>query len=214
MRTNVYIDGFNFYYGAVKGTRYRWLNFDALARLLLPGDEIGSIHYFTARVHPTRANPDVHTRQNFFLRALDTVPTIQTQFGSFLATGGRFSEKGSDVNLATQMLVDCFDDQCDQLLLVSGDSDLIRPLELAKNRFGKKVIAAFTLGRNSTEVRRVVDDVMRVREQNLRDAQFPDQLTDAQGTFTKPPQWVGGSRYTEEYKDFRKRMRQRKRGSN
>jgi uncharacterized protein with NRDE domain len=26
MKVNVYIDGFNLYYGAVKGTPYRWLN--------------------------------------------------------------------------------------------------------------------------------------------------------------------------------------------
>ena len=26
MRTAIYIDGFNFYYGAVKGTSYKWLN--------------------------------------------------------------------------------------------------------------------------------------------------------------------------------------------
>lgn len=26
MRTNVYIDGFNLYYGAVKDTKFKWLN--------------------------------------------------------------------------------------------------------------------------------------------------------------------------------------------
>ena len=26
MRTNVYVDGFNLYYRAIKGTQYRWLD--------------------------------------------------------------------------------------------------------------------------------------------------------------------------------------------
>jgi hypothetical protein len=111
------------------------------------------------------------------------------------------------------MLLDCVDSHCDQLLLLSGDSDLVRPLELAKQRFGNKVVAAFPLGRNSTEIRRVVDDVLRIREQNLKQAQFPDTLTDALGTFSKPSSWIGGPRYTSEYQVFRRLTKKRKCGS-
>ena len=32
MRTRVYIDGFNLYYGAVKGTSFKWLDLVELAR--------------------------------------------------------------------------------------------------------------------------------------------------------------------------------------
>ena len=51
MRTYVYIDGFNFYYGAVKNTPYKWLDFKKLLQLLLdPKHNIISIKYFTAMV--------------------------------------------------------------------------------------------------------------------------------------------------------------------
>ena len=33
---NVYVDGFNLYYGALKGSPYKWLDVDALFRTLLP----------------------------------------------------------------------------------------------------------------------------------------------------------------------------------
>jgi len=36
MKANIYVDGFNLYYGAVKGTPYRWLNIASMCRLLLP----------------------------------------------------------------------------------------------------------------------------------------------------------------------------------
>jgi hypothetical protein len=35
-RAAVYIDGFNLYHGALKGTQYKWLDVEALARRLAP----------------------------------------------------------------------------------------------------------------------------------------------------------------------------------
>jgi hypothetical protein len=37
---NVYIDGFNLYYGALKRTPYKWLDLALLARTLLPTDTV------------------------------------------------------------------------------------------------------------------------------------------------------------------------------
>jgi hypothetical protein len=54
---NLYIDGFNLYYGCLKGTRYKWLDLDALARTLQPRDDIHRIRYFTARVAARPDNP-------------------------------------------------------------------------------------------------------------------------------------------------------------
>jgi hypothetical protein len=50
MKVNVYIDGFNLYYGAVNGTPYRWLNLAEMCRMLLPRDQILQIKYFTAKL--------------------------------------------------------------------------------------------------------------------------------------------------------------------
>jgi len=57
-RTNIYIDGFNLYYGSLKRTPYKWLNVEKLCQLMLPTDLIQSIKFFTANVS---ARPhDVH----------------------------------------------------------------------------------------------------------------------------------------------------------
>jgi len=48
--TNVYVDGFNLYYGCLRGTPYKWLDLDALCRRLFPRDRINRIRYFTAIV--------------------------------------------------------------------------------------------------------------------------------------------------------------------
>ncbi len=54
---NVYIDGFNLYYGALKRTPYKWLDLGLLTRTLLPADTVQAIHYFTARVSSRPYNP-------------------------------------------------------------------------------------------------------------------------------------------------------------
>ena len=85
MITNIYIDGFNFYYGAVKGTPYKWLNFATLCRILLPKHRLQRFYYFTAHVEPRPGDPDQRARQETYLRALRTLPNFSIVFGSFLS---------------------------------------------------------------------------------------------------------------------------------
>ncbi len=49
-RTIIYIDGFNLYYGALKGTAYKWLNLERYFTMLRPHDNLHAIKYFTAIV--------------------------------------------------------------------------------------------------------------------------------------------------------------------
>ena len=50
MRIYVYVDGFNLYYGCLKGTSYKWLNIEKLSQFLFPKHSIKKIKYFTAPV--------------------------------------------------------------------------------------------------------------------------------------------------------------------
>jgi len=84
MKTYVYVDGFNLYYGAVKDTPYRWLNLRKLCDLLLPGSKIEKIKYFTARIAARPNDPSQPTRQQMYLRALGTLPDLEIIYGSFL----------------------------------------------------------------------------------------------------------------------------------
>jgi hypothetical protein len=70
MKTVVYVDGFNLYYGAVKETPYKWLNIHKLCQLLLPKNQIIKIKYFTALVTARPTDMDQPNRQQIYLRAL------------------------------------------------------------------------------------------------------------------------------------------------
>jgi hypothetical protein len=83
-RTYVYVDGFNLYYRALRGTRYKWLDLQALvAALLDPDDEIQLIRYFTAPVSG-KLDPDQPIRQQRYLQALKTLPNVTIHLGNFL----------------------------------------------------------------------------------------------------------------------------------
>jgi hypothetical protein len=84
MRTYVYIDGFNLYYRALKGTKHKWLNVAALSAAVLHSDHrIEAVNYYTARVSG-RIDPKAPARQHSYLRALETIPKVSIFYGNFM----------------------------------------------------------------------------------------------------------------------------------
>jgi uncharacterized LabA/DUF88 family protein len=85
MKTYVYIDGFNLFYGLLKGSPYKWLNLEALFDAVLPKNQVVKIRYFTAMVEARENDPDLPVRQTTYLRALATLPRVESQLGTFLS---------------------------------------------------------------------------------------------------------------------------------
>ena len=212
MRTYIYIDGFNFYYGAVKDTSYKWLDFKKLFEYLLdPSHQIISIKYFTARV-TGKIDPDQPVRQKTYIRALRKyIPEISVYYGKFLSHNVfkplaypidkklfgknikfvnviKTEEKGSDVNLAVQLLNDAWLDLHDCAVIVSNDSDLSESLRLVKELHNKK-IGLITPGKThpSRELLKYSDFTKRVRKGVLAESQLPDPIPGT--TIHKPAVW-------------------------
>ena len=83
MITNLYIDGFNLYYRALKDTPFRWLNLRKLAETLFPEDTIHRVCYFTALLEARPNNPGQAQRQLIYLRALETLSGFEVHYGAF-----------------------------------------------------------------------------------------------------------------------------------
>ena len=211
---NIYIDGFNLYYGALKGTGFKWLNLAGMCEQLLPGRSINKIRYFTAKVFPLPHNSEASVKQQLYLRALSTIPNLDIHYGRFAAnpttlpaypvvyrvSGGlpemarvlRTEEKRSDVNLATLLMLDCVDDSFDEAVVVSNDSDLALPIEVAASRFRKTVgvVNPQRKNRPSRELSNAASWVFRsINARVLAESQFPPEMVDARGPFFKPPSW-------------------------
>jgi uncharacterized LabA/DUF88 family protein len=203
LKTNVYIDGFNLYYGCVRGTPHRWLDIAALCARLLPNNTINRIRYFTALLTPRPSDPQQRTRQEIYLRALRTIPNLTLYTSRFLASKVRMmradgrgpvqvlksEEKGSDVNLASWLLIDCYQSDCDIAVIISNDSDLTFPIEHVKQRLGKIIGIINPHKHPSRELFSIANFYKSIRPSALAACQFPDKLTDALGDFHKPPAW-------------------------
>lgn len=158
--TCVYVDGFNVYF-AIRYTPYRWLDLGRLASVLVPNAEIRAIRYFTARIE-ARGDPTQPARQDIYLRALSTIPNLTIHYGQFLSNQIRMGlvkppligpqtalvwkteEKGSDVNLAAYLLADGFKARYEQAVVVSNDTDLLRPIEMVRDDLRRQVIVAIS----------------------------------------------------------------------
>ncbi len=218
MTTNIYVDGFNLYYGSLAQSRYKWLNIATICQILFPKLTIKRIRYFTAIVKPLDHDPGAPIRQTVYLRALNTIPNLEIKRGLFvewarlmpqfpLAYTDRIvppnrppqkvqilkrEEKGSDVNLASYLLVDCFDNDFDDVVVVSNDSDLALPIEFVVKKF-KRTVTLVNPDRNnppSGKLKSVASSCMpKINNSVLAKAQFPETLTDSRGPFTKPSSW-------------------------
>lgn len=207
-RTIVYIDGFNLYYGAVRNKpELKWLDIARFCRLLRPNDDLRIIRYFSALVEgPTKVN------QEIYLRALSTTPLVDIILGKFKrktlkcgvaacnTAGPRLydtrEEKRTDVNIAIFMLDDAYRDLCDQIIIFSGDSDLVPAVQMVRLRFPQKRIVVYVPSQNpmrgaAVELRTSAHAHKTLPLQILSKAQFPNQIPDGAGGFlSRPATWV------------------------
>ncbi len=213
MRANVYIDGFNLYYGSIKGkgSGYKWLDLDVLcSKYLIPSNPINRIRYFTARISARPGDAGAPARQETYLRAIATLPSVSVHFGHFQQTKVRMplvnpalgheklvkvyktEEKGSDVNLATYLLLDAFRHDCDLAVVISNDSDLEAPIRVAMKELGIPVgllnpHPAWSRSRDQLNLGPAF--FKQIRANAIKASQFPEALSDDNGTFRRPAGW-------------------------
>ena len=213
MKTNVYIDGFNLYYGALRPRpQYKWLDLQALCDKLLVGHRVNRIRYFTVRVSNTPQDAEIDLRQQIYLRALATLPKVVIHYGNFRSHDVRMplaepspsgpatvlvrrtEEKGSDVNLASYLLLDCFENDCDEFVVVSNDSDFAEPIRIIRDRFQRRIGVVNPNHRNrSVNLQNAASwSYSYIPRRVLRDSQLPLRLADAGGDFRKPDAWRHG----------------------
>ena len=197
-RVIAYIDGFNLYFG-IKQNGWNdilWLDVNSLAaRLLMPTQQLIETKYFTSRV---RNNPGKEKRQTAYLEALQTHTGIKIFYGhyqSYVETCRRCghsypysNEKMTDVNIATELLSDAFNDRYDAALLVTGDSDLVPPIRSVHLNFpAKRIVVGFPPNRFNINVKNVAKGSFMIGRKSLKDSQLPEQVVKPNGHILQRP---------------------------
>jgi len=212
-RVIAYVDGFNLYFGLKeeKWRRLYWLDIALLVKNLLKPDQILSFtNYFTSRVRGAAPGDSAgaaadreasRRRQTIFLEALATFPNLKIVEGHFLykplkcrnckQVNYRFEEKMTDVNIATQLLVDAYADKFDVAFIISADSDLISPVKAVRQHFpSKRIVIVFPPKRDSRALANVSNACLRIGRRTLLKSLLPLVVSLPDGrTVQCPPEW-------------------------
>ena len=217
MKTIVYVDGFNLYYRALKGTNHKWLNLHALCQAVLPKHcNIVAINYYTARVSG-RIKASSPKDQNTYLNALKTLPNLSIHLGNFQVTdkwmylvqpttfrppsitgaypNPRFAnvvkteEKGSDVNLGVHLVRDAFIGAFKHAVVITNDTDLKEPIRIVAKEAKLPITLLSPVAKPAESLRELASHV-RYLSGHLGTNQFSDPVIDLKGNpLAKPSTW-------------------------
>ncbi len=136
-RCIVFIDGSNFYFKLKDLRLHHLLSFDfsAFAKKLAKDHNVVRCNYYVGKV---RTDGSTKTQRLFNnqrrLLAHLKKHKVQYSLGYLLKSGGKFHEKGVDVNIAVDILVATYEDVADRIILVSSDTDLLPAIRKAKEK--------------------------------------------------------------------------------
>jgi len=212
---DVFIDGFNLEFGAMRPTGLHWIDLRRLAGRILPQryGEVGGVFLYTAPLLDRDGCVGVATKQGMWFRALTATKAAQVVLGHHVrqlrslprierdGTEGppvkvvQTIEQGSDVNLAVD-LVDRAHRRCfGAAAVVSNDGDLGRAVELVSRDLSIPVVVINPQpGRQSRGLAKVATEIRTVRPTDLARSQLPDRIETATDFIYKPDAWWRGER--------------------
>lgn len=211
---SIYVDGLNLYRQKLLWhPASKWLDLVKLSQLMLPTHEIVRVRYFSAKVRAAATDPDAPNRQMIYWRALRTfAPTLTLHEGTmradhrkliaipkeYLPDGSpvlskvlKIEEKGSDVSLASHMVLDAATDPSNLHVLISSDSDFEPTLTILRKNLGVSTGLFSPIEKPSRSLLATEPLIVKViRKSFLLNAQLPNQLSDEHGIITRPDTWA------------------------
>lgn len=152
---------------------------------MLKNQELMAVKYFSAR--PIN-NEDKAHRQSMLFDANKENPKFHLIMGKYLKKRivckrcgfniNTYEEKESDVRIATQIVNDAKNGDCDIAIVVSADSDMIPAIELAKSA-GVRVNVFFPPSHHSEAIVKIPNiTVVRMQwyEARFRQSCLPDEI--------------------------------------
>ena len=210
-RTAFLIDGFNLYHSLREASRdmggvsTRWLDLRALCRSFLyqigGNAQLAGVFYFSALArHLEAIKPDVTVRHLAYIECLRATG-VEVELAQFKekwitcphchAVITRHEEKETDVAIAIKLMELSWRDQCDSVVVMSGDSDLAPALRAVQRQFlSRSIYCCFPYRRGSFELRGLAKRCFKVKKERYAKLQLPDPVVLADGRLVaKPVGW-------------------------
>jgi uncharacterized LabA/DUF88 family protein len=199
-RVIAYIDGSNLYFGMVDaGLKFcKWLDVKKLMESFLdPNQELVAVKFFTSRLTHDEAK---EARQATYLDAL-ALSGVDLIYGSYhnktiecYHCNHKWvtpTEKMTDVNLATHLLMDAHLDAYDVAFVVTGDTDFTPCVEAVNESFAdKSVVMLFPPLRENDTLEEEARSSQLITKEKLIECQLPMQMIGNDGIeLHKPAGW-------------------------
>jgi len=199
VKSIIYVDGFNLFYGLLKGSNYKWLDIQKYFEYLRTDDNIITIKYFTTEISGSKK-----INQKAYLDALKTLPKVQIYYGKFKTKdvecfinrchykGNRIFyipiEKRTDVNIASNLVSDSMMlKNIKRLIIISGDPDLVPAIKKVKEISPKKEIIVYVPlksqkgKKDANAIRRAADKHKTLPSNLLSKSQFYNEIINRKG---------------------------------
>jgi uncharacterized LabA/DUF88 family protein len=231
LKTAVYVDGYNLYYGRLRDSSFKWLDvvelFDAMLAQRDQNESVVRVNLFTAPAlakfathgiasveaqsayhrallarHPERF--EVIYGKHSYDRGGALLPSFvdgQAYDRTIRSRVWKLEEKKTDVNLALRIYRDACHRLYDRIILMSNDSDAEPALEAIREDFPEIVIGVvipiWPPAPGVAAHRRVSGSLARrahwvithLTDDQLHEAQLPDQIATRKKPIRKPGHW-------------------------
>ena len=170
-RVMIFIDGSNLYHSLKNHFNRTDLDIGRFCRKILRRRQLIRIYYYNAKVGQ-KQEPELYKQQQAFFAGVNAIPYSELRLGRLVYTNWPSVppyEKGTDVQLATDMITHNYKGNYDVAILVAGDSDYAGALQAVKDN-GKHVeVALFGKEGTSRQLRAAADRVITINSRVLKD---------------------------------------------
>jgi len=186
----IFIDGSNLYHSLKNHFNRTDLDLGKFTKKLVQRRQLVRFYYYNAMVGQ-KEEPEVYKQQQAFLAGVNAVPYTELRLGRLVYTNQWPHvppyEKGTDVQLATDMITHCYKNNYDVAILVAGDNDFAGAVQAVKDN-GKHVeVALFGKQGSSQQLREVADKVIPITDSFLKDCWSRSRQPRRRGTRKNQP---------------------------
>ncbi|MFH1646628.1 MAG: NYN domain-containing protein [Chloroflexota bacterium] len=170
-RVMIFIDGSNLYHSLKNHFGRMDLDIGKFCQKLLRRRQLVRIYYYNAKVGQ-KQEPELYKQQQAFFASINAIPYTELRLGRLVYTNWPSVppyEKGTDVQLATDMITHSYKGNYEVAILVAGDNDFAGAVQAVKDN-GKHVeVALFGKEGTSHQLREVADRVIPINARVLKD---------------------------------------------
>ena len=170
-RVMIFIDGSNLYHSLKNHFNRTDLDIGKFCRKVLHRRQLIRIYYYNAKVGQ-KQEPELYRQQQTFFAGINAIPYTELRLGRLVYTNWPSVppyEKGTDVQLATDMLTHNFKDNYDVGILVAGDNDYAGAVQSVKDNGKHAEVALFGKEGTSRQLRDAADRVIHINSRLLGD---------------------------------------------